>query len=149
MIEIRPVTHTDLSFILDAERSLFSDPWTQKSLEEELASPFAKSFLLTENSHPCAYGLFRLMAGEGEVLRIGTLPQHRRKGFARALLRHFLELEGLEKTFLEVRAGNTPARTLYEALGFREISRRVRYYRDPVEDAVIYEKSEKEDKNDL
>ncbi len=152
MIEIRPITHGDLSFVLDVEQRLFSDPWTRKSLEEELACPFAKSYLLTEDGAPCAYGLFRLMAGEGEVLRIGTLPKHRRRGFARAILGHFLnqgKKEGLEKVFLEVRAGNTPARSLYETLGFREISLRPRYYRDPVEDAVIYEKREKEVSNRL
>ncbi|MBQ3076151.1 MAG: GNAT family N-acetyltransferase, partial [Clostridia bacterium] len=102
-----------------------------------------KSYVLTEDKVPCAYGLFRLLAGEGEILRIGTHPHHRRKGFARALLEHFFaqgKAEGLEKTFLEVREGNTPARALYESLGFCKVSVRRCYYRDPVEDAVIYEK---------
>ena len=75
------------------------------------------------------------------MFRIGTLPEKRRRGFARALMEHFLKSEdGPEKVFLEVRAGNIPARSLYESLGFREISLRPHYYRDPVEDAVIYEK---------
>lgn len=141
MIEIRPMTKYDLDFVAGLEETLFSDAWTREGLTEELNCPFAKSFVLTEDAIPCAYGLFRLLAGEGEVLRIGTLPEKRRRGFARALMEHFLKSEdGPEKAFLEVRAGNIPARSLYESLGFREISLRPRYYRDPVEDAVIYEK---------
>lgn len=141
MIEIRPMTTGDLDFVSELEKKLFSDAWTRESLADELNCPFAKSFVLTEDTLPCAYGLFRLLAGEGEVLRIGTLPEKRRRGFARALMEHYLKnADGLQKAFLEVRAGNTPARKLYESMGFREISLRPRYYRDPVEDAVIYEK---------
>ena len=139
MIEIRHLESDDLPFVANLEKMLFSDPWSMESLEEEIAFPFGKSYILLENGTPCAYGLFRLMAGEGEVLRIGTCPEHRRKGFARALMEHFLS-HSSEKVFLEVRAGNAPARSLYEAVGFREISVRPRYYRDPTEDAVIYEK---------
>lgn len=139
MIEIREIKADDLSFVADLEKKLFSDAWTRESLEEELLSPFAKSYLLSEDGAPCAYGLFRLMAGEGEVLRIGTSPEHRRRGFAAALLRRFLE-HAPEKVFLEVREGNLPARSLYESAGFKEISKRPRYYRNPTEDAVIYEK---------
>lgn len=141
MIEIRPMTEDDLDFVTGLEKALFSDAWTKESLKEELRCPYARSYVLTEEGLPCAYGLFRLLAGEGEVLRIGTLPEKRRHGFARSLMEHYLEkAEGLQKVFLEVRAGNIPARSLYEAMGFREISLRPRYYRDPVEDAVIYEK---------
>ena len=139
MIEIRALEKGDLPFVANLEKMLFSDPWSTESLAEEIKFPFGKSYILLEDGAPCAYGLFRLMAGEGEVLRIGTCPEHRRKGFARALMEHFLS-HSPEKVFLEVRAGNTPARSLYEAVGFREISVRPRYYRDPTEDAVIYEK---------
>ncbi len=139
MIEIRPMKTSDLAFVAELEKKLFSDAWSLESLGEELCSPFAKSYLLSENGTPCAYGLFRLMAGEGEVLRIGTSPEHRRKGFATSLLRRFWE-DAPEKTFLEVREGNLPARRLYESVGFRMISKRPRYYRDPIEDAVVYEK---------
>jgi ribosomal-protein-alanine N-acetyltransferase len=38
---------------------------------------------------------------------------------------------------LEVRVGNQAALGLYAALGFVEQGRRARYYRDPVEDAVM------------
>lgn len=139
MIEIRPVETKDLDFVAGLEKKFFSDAWTAESLAEEIRFPFSKSYILLEDGTPRSYGLFRLTAGEGEVLRIGTSPEHRRKGFARALLERFLE-DAPETVFLEVREGNAPARGLYESVGFQEISKRPRYYRDPVEDAVIYEK---------
>jgi ribosomal-protein-alanine N-acetyltransferase len=38
---------------------------------------------------------------------------------------------------LELRAGNEAALALYESLGFRRLSRRRAYYRQPVEDALV------------
>jgi [ribosomal protein S18]-alanine N-acetyltransferase len=39
--------------------------------------------------------------------------------------------------YLEVRESNTRARALYASRGFEEVGRRRRYYRAPVEDALI------------
>jgi len=65
----------------------------------------------------------------------------RRRGVGRALCEAVLgwsrEMR-CERIRLEVRASN-PAVRLYEGLGFREVGRRLRYYRDPVEDAVLME----------
>jgi ribosomal-protein-alanine N-acetyltransferase len=38
--------------------------------------------------------------------------------------------------FLELRAGNTVAQSLYEKAGFVPVGKRRNYYSDPVEDAV-------------
>src|SRR2546421_2461293 len=79
-------------------------------------------------------------ADEGEILNLGVAPTHRRQGIGRALVERVLqELAGLgvRTVYLEVRASNTSARRLYESLGFGEVARRARYYRRPVEDAVV------------
>ena len=39
---------------------------------------------------------------------------------------------------LEVRESNRLARQLYEKRGFSEVGRRRAYYRDPVEDSILY-----------
>jgi ribosomal-protein-alanine N-acetyltransferase len=44
---------------------------------------------------------------------------------------------GVKTVCLEVRASNTAAKALYEALDFEPISIRKNYYDDPREDAVI------------
>ena len=43
-----------------------------------------------------------------------------------------------EAIFLEVRASNTAARSLYESLGFCQTGLRRFYYSDPSEDAILY-----------
>ena len=57
-------------------------------------------------------------------------------GFSR---RCWPEIEAAEVTevLLEVRASNQQATAFYRALGFAESGRRLRYYADPVEDAVL------------
>ncbi len=42
---------------------------------------------------------------------------------------------------LEVRESNLPARRLYEKHAFRDVGRRRMYYKDPAEDAILYELS--------
>jgi len=39
--------------------------------------------------------------------------------------------------YLEVRDSNDRARRLYRSSGFEEVGRRRRYYRRPVEDAIV------------
>ena len=39
--------------------------------------------------------------------------------------------------YLEVRESNQAARAVYAARGFEQVGRRKRYYRDPIEDALV------------
>ena len=55
-------------------------------------------------------------------------------------MEEFLSERGVADVYLEVRVSNTPARTLYEKLGFRAVGVRKKYYRLPVEDAVVMKK---------
>ena len=74
--------------------------------------------------------------GDLEILNLAVDPDHRRQGVAGILVRKLLQqIDG--PLFLEVRAGNRPALSLYKKLGFAQAGRRRSYYRNPVEDAVI------------
>jgi ribosomal-protein-alanine N-acetyltransferase len=79
-------------------------------------------------------------ADEGEILNLAVAPAGRRHGLGRALVEHVLEVlraRGIRHVYLEVRESNAPARALYAAHGFEEVSRRRHYYRRPVEDAIV------------
>ena len=79
-------------------------------------------------------------ADEGEILNLAVAPGGRRHGLGRALVQSILEAltaRGVRQVYLEVRESNAGARRLYEGLGFGEVARRARYYRRPVEDAVV------------
>jgi ribosomal-protein-alanine acetyltransferase len=80
-------------------------------------------------------------AAEGwEIENVVVEARSRRQGIAKSLLDELLQQArrcGATEILLEVRESNAPARALYEKLGFREQGRRLRYYREPEEDAIV------------
>ena len=73
---------------------------------------------------------------EWEILNLAVAPGARRQGIGRQLLGDILARHAGE-FFLEVRESNAPARRFYEYAGFRIITRRLQYYNDPVEAAIV------------
>lgn len=85
-----------------------------------------------------------LAVDERELLNLVVDSGQRGQGVGRALLEESLAMlaaEGVRRVLLEVRAGNTAARALYDRCGFNEDGRRRGYYRArdgrPAEDAVL------------
>ncbi len=86
------------------------------------------------------YAIAHVAADEGEILNLGVAAAHRRRGVGRRLVQAMvatLAARGAAAVYLEVRESNAAARGLYLELGFREVGRRSRYYRQPVEDAIL------------
>jgi ribosomal-protein-alanine N-acetyltransferase len=86
------------------------------------------------------YVVAQYAADEGEILNLGVAATQRRRGIGRALARSVLAAlasRDVGAVYLEVRESNAGARRLYESLGFTEVGRRARYYRRPIEDAVL------------
>ena len=82
---------------------------------------------------------------EGEIYRIATKNEYRKRGIAYRLLDFALKTArgaGLESVFLEVRESNVAARNLYRAYGFSEIGVRKNYYKEPTENAVLMMKTD-------
>lgn len=92
------------------------------------------------------FALSRQVLDEGELLTLATDPDHRRQGIARAVLMDIedrLRAQGATRQFLEVAAGNAPARALYLAIGYVQIGLRRGYFKLPDgarDDAVILQK---------
>jgi len=86
------------------------------------------------------YAIAHVAADEGEILNLGVAAAHRRRGVGRRLVQAMvatLAARGAAAVYLEVRESNAAARGLNQELGFREVGRRSRYYRQPVEDAIL------------
>ena len=83
--------------------------------------------------------LARATGEEAEILTLAVLPAARRAGLGRALLAAAAAeaaARGARALFLEVAAGNQPARALYVAAGFVAVGLRRRYYPDG-QDALV------------
>jgi ribosomal-protein-alanine N-acetyltransferase len=74
------------------------------------------------------------------VLTIAVDAGHRGCGVGRALLTHLLDAaarRGARRVFLEVRADNPVAQSLYASEGFEPIGRRPHYYQPDDVDALV------------
>ncbi len=136
---VLPATVADADAIVALEAVSAAEPWSLPSISAQLSQPHSRAWITTVDGEPTAYLLATAIAGEGEVLTIGTAPPWRRRGLAAALLTRCADTwraEGVDAAFLEVRSDNLPAIHLYTRLGWAVCGRRPRYYRDGT-DAVL------------
>ena len=147
-MEIRRALPKDASAIAKAERQIFSDPWGERSITDAISTEGSMCYVAERDGRLAAYVLGRIIAPEGEIYRIATLPEYRERGIAYRLLSYAYKTElghGLETLFLEVRSKNTAALALYRAFGFIAMGTRKKYYKDPEDDAVIMIKASSAD----
>ncbi|MEO8975101.1 MAG: GNAT family N-acetyltransferase, partial [Casimicrobiaceae bacterium] len=101
--------------------------------------------LVGEREHRIvAFGVLMLAPGEAQILTLSVVPDNRRTGLGRAMLKRFLlaaRERGAEQCFLEVRASTAPAIALYASERFVTVGRREGYYpataRSLREDALV------------
>lgn len=136
-VTFRPASLEDTPALLAIERASFADPWNSRALQQdccvvaEASGGAVVAFLIWREIFPAT----ATEPSEIEILNVAVHPDWRRQGLARRLL---LQLTALPAVyFLEVRESNDAARALYRHLGFVEVGRRKKYYRRPVETAIV------------
>lgn len=126
----RPLASEDLAYVAALEAQIHLAPWTLGNFRDAVAAGYGARVGERE-SRIVAYGVLMLAPGEAQLLNLSVVPDARRQGLGRTLLRQFVEDAsrlGAEQMFLEVRVSNAPAITLYESAGFVSIARRAAYY---------------------
>ena len=123
-VAFEPMTEADLDLVHEVEKTAYAHPWSRRHFADSLAGGHPSVMLL---------GYLVAMPGVDEVhlLNITVAPAHQRHGWARFLLDALVlwsRGQGAQWLWLEVRAGNVPARSLYEGYGFREVGLRRAYY---------------------
>jgi ribosomal-protein-alanine N-acetyltransferase len=122
-------TPGDAAALAAVHAEAFDEPWGASAFDELLAGPGVFGLLAGEPAY--GMGLFRLVAGEMEVLTLGVSGAARRRGTAQAILAAALDAArsaGAQSVFLEVAIDNAPAVALYERLGFGRAGLRRGYY---------------------
>lgn len=126
----------DFGHLADIHGRSFSRVWSEDEISA-LASGSGVSILVLRRSgpfgtrRPIAFAILRTAADEAEVLTIAVHPGHRGRGYGRQLMEEAtrrLYADRVASLFLEVDAGNGPARGLYESLGFKVVGERKGYY---------------------
>ncbi|WP_241156454.1 MULTISPECIES: tRNA (adenosine(37)-N6)-threonylcarbamoyltransferase complex transferase subunit TsaD [unclassified Adlercreutzia] len=130
------------------ERIMGSDAWSAALVADELGradrvwwAAFAAdpSMPLPPDAPLVGYAGGWVVDGDVQILKVGTAPEHRRRGIAAELVARVAADArnlGARTSSLEVRAANAGAQALYAALGYASLGVRPRYYSDG-EDALI------------
>jgi [ribosomal protein S18]-alanine N-acetyltransferase len=139
---VRPARDSDLPRIVEIEKASFADPWGLPDFRAVLASDPAIFLVAVDakSQQISGYVIAITVLDESEILNIAVDPEFRGSGLGASLLDAALAEvaeKGAVATFLEVRESNTVARKLYSSRQFEMLSLRKKYYKSPVEDALI------------
>lgn len=136
-----PATADDLDELVALDRLLFGvDAWSHDLLAGELTAPGHRLTVARVDGRVAGYADTVVVGDLADLLRIGVAPRYRRSGLAGRLLLDAVgraELDGAGEMLLEVSRHNAGAIAFYRRLGFREIARRARYYRDGSDALVL------------
>jgi ribosomal-protein-alanine acetyltransferase len=153
-LSLRPVILGDLDAIWAIEVETFGDEaWSRELMREELTAEHRVYLALVDPTGAVrGYGGILTIGEEGDIQTIAVDEAVRGGGHGRRIMDALIEAgvaRGVEQVFLEVRADNAVARSLYEKLGFEEIGVRPRYYQPDGVDAVVMRLRVKKDANEF
>ena len=118
--------------------------WSEASITAELQRVDSLLIVICSGDTVVGWGCCRHTEFEAELLKIGVMQSLRRRGLGSILLDTIisaLQQRRISELFLEVRSLNHPALSFYLNSGFTEVGRRINYYRQPSDDALVLKKS--------
>ncbi len=137
-VTVRRLTYADLPGVLAIERRSFPAPWSLAMFVLELSKPSGVCLAAEGPDGLVGYLVCSRYADVWHLMNVAVDAPARRLGLATRMIEELLEAGGREERYtLEVRTSNTGAIRMYEDLGFRRAGRRLRYYHDNGEDALI------------
>jgi ribosomal-protein-alanine N-acetyltransferase len=145
-LKYRPMELEDITRVHEIDVLSFSLPWPQNSYQFELTQNPSTLAIVNELIPPGAMPIIIgmavvwIMVDEAHIATIAIHPQFRGHGIGKKLLAETLRQSiqrGATLATLEVREHNSVAQQMYQKFGFEIVGRRMRYYQDNNEDAVL------------
>lgn len=145
-VSIRPMVIKDLPQVHAIDLLSFSLPWPESSFRYEMLENPRSLLRVAEVESPQGHSLLVgavvvwLVLDEAHIATLAVHPDYRRRGIARCMMSEILgevASQGAQEVTLEVRESNIAAQSLYHSFGFAVVGRRLRYYHDNHEDALI------------
>lgn len=144
--QLRRATPADLDAIMAIEERVFeNDAWSRDIMAAELGDRHGHYLVAVRVDDPSdlvGYAGLRSPRGEpqADIQTIAVAEHARRQGLGRVLLQSLIAEardRGAAELFLEVRADNPGAQSLYGMLGFEPIAVRPQYYQPDGVDAIV------------
>ena len=137
-----PLLPERLAAVLQVEQQVYPHPWSELNFTDALASGYQAQVLLAGDT---LLGYFVAMKGVDEVhlLNITVALAYRSQGWAQVMLDALATWsrgQSAQWLWLEVRAHNARALSVYEAHGYRRVGLRKAYYpadQGQREDAIV------------
>ena len=140
-VTIRRMKLADTEAVAALEQAIFARPWSKADFDHELTeNKVARYLVAEEDGRVIGYAGAWVILDESHITNIAVREALRGQGIGRMLTQALLQYVsnlGAAYATLEVREHNTPAKSLYTALGFITVGRRKKYYEDNGEDALI------------
>ncbi len=141
---IRPAAPSDAPGIAELEIETSGHPWSEDSILHDITESNIAVVISAElDDKLVGYADVWNIAGEGQLNNIAVTGAARGNHIGQKMMEYLFDAlreSGATEMSLEVRVSNTPARRMYEKLGFVNLGIRPGYYEDNGEDAVIYRK---------
>ena len=120
-----PEEAADLARVISASFGQTDDDQMAEEIIRDMTGEGERYFLAWLGKTPM--GAFKIFVDKPKayIYAFGVLPAYRRHGYGREILEDILPrlfAEGWTAVGLEVDADNTPAQTLYRAVGFRDVT---------------------------
>jgi ribosomal-protein-alanine N-acetyltransferase len=139
-VVMRLAASADLARVAEIERASFSDPWSAAAFRSALEEDRINFHVAVRDDVVVGSAVSWCVIAEAELANLAVVPSLRGQGIGAALLDRAMadaRGAGCVVMHLEVRESNPSARALYASRGFEMVGRRKRYYREPIEDALI------------
>ena len=147
-VSLDPMTEHDLLEVVAIEEMSNLSPWGWDAYHTELKSTATSLMLVARVASSTSetgrrivgFIVARELADEIHINNVAVRPDFRGRGVGRLLMKTALAWgceRNARQAVLEVRAGNDAAHQLYRGCGFEVIGCRRRYYKSPVEDALL------------
>ena len=122
------------------ERESFSEPWSREAMRLLCTEDYPSLALVSDCGETVGYiGCARVL-DELQIINVAISERLRNNGLGSLLMQGFdahCDALGIAFVSLEVRESNTAAISLYKKFGFEITGKRKRFYKAPVEDALV------------
>ncbi len=146
MPSIKRLTAADnslLKAVAALEAQCIPHPWSLSAFRSEAAREGGVILAaLDENGELLGFLTASIVLDTADITNVVVRPERRGEGIGGLLMQALAALlPETHEMFLEVRISNASAIRLYEKQGFRQVGVRRRFYDNPVEDALLMQKT--------